>query len=76
MTKDTDLILAICAFAFYIVGGLATFAGLGLFFFFGGEDVLGWGSGKALGYLSISVGLCLSILGVLFMRIIRNRTPR
>ena len=76
MTKDTDLLLAICAFALYIVGGLATFAGLGLFFFIGGEDILGWGSGKALGYLSICVGLCLSIFGVLFMRILRNRPPR
>lgn len=76
MTKDTDLLLAICAFALYIVGGLATFAGLGLFFFIGGEDIFGWGSGKALGYLSICVGLCLSIFGVLFMRILRNRPPR
>ena len=76
MTKDTDLLLAICAFALYIAGGLATLAGLGLYFFIGGEDFLGWGSGKGLGYLFICVGLCLSIFGVLFMRIIRNRTPR
>ena len=76
MTKDTDLLLAICAFALYIVGGLATFAGLGLFFFIGEGDVLDWGTGKGLGYLCICVGLCLSIFGVLFMRIVRNRTPR
>jgi len=73
MVKDLDLVLSICAFAFYIIGGLATFAGLGLVLLVGPDNLFGWGSGKAIGYLFICVGLCLSILGVLFMRIVRNR---
>ncbi len=76
MLKDTGLILAICAFSLYIVGGLATFTGLAIAFLVGKNDFMGWGQGTGIGYLCICVGLCLSILGVLFMRFFRNRGPR
>jgi hypothetical protein len=38
-----------------------------------GQDLLGWGDGRSIGYLFLCVGLSLSIIGVLFMRIFRNR---
>jgi hypothetical protein len=76
MLKDTGLVLAICAFALYIVGGLATFTGVGIVFLVGKNDLFGWGQGTGIGYLFICAGLCFSIFGVLFMRIFRNRGPR
>lgn len=76
MIKDVGLVLAICAFSLYILGGIGTFAGIALVFLVGKEDFLGWGQGTGIGYLCICVGLCLSIMGVLFMRIFRNRGPR
>jgi len=76
MFKDVDLMLAILAFTLYIIGGLSTFAGVGIVFFVGHNDLFGWGEGTGIGYLCICVGLCLSIMGVLFMRIFRNRGPR
>ncbi len=68
-----DLWLGILAMAVYIVGGLSTFLGIGLIAFFRGRDLLGLGEGSTLGYLFLAVGLGLSILGVLLMRIFRNR---
>lgn len=68
-----DLWLAGLALFIYVVGGLGTFAGLGLIAFMKGTDLWGWGEGRSLGYLLLCVGLSLSILGVLFMRILRNR---
>ncbi len=65
--------LAVVAFGTYIVGGAATFIGLGLILFMDGRDLLGWGDGRSIGYLFLCVGLSLSVLGVLLMRIFRNR---
>jgi hypothetical protein len=76
MIKDTGLILAICAFSLYIIGGLSTFAGVAIVIMVGKNDLFGWGQGTGIGYLFIFVGLGLSIMGVLFMRIFRNRGPR
>lgn len=68
-----ELWLAILAMIFYVIGGVSTFAGLGLIVLMRGKDLLGWGSGDSIGYLFLCVGLALSILGVLLMRIFRNR---
>jgi hypothetical protein len=65
--------LAVVAFAVYIIGGIATFAGVALIMLMKGRDLLSWGEGRPIGYLFLCVGLCLSILGVLLMRIFRNR---
>ena len=69
-----DLIWPIVAFSSYIVGGVLTFGGAALIIFMKGKDIWGIGEGHALGYLCVCVGLILSILGVLIMRILRNRT--
>ncbi len=73
MFKDKDLILSVLAIGVYIIGGIATFAGIGLVLFMKGKDLWGWGEGHTFGYLLVCVGLILSILGVLVMRILRNR---
>jgi hypothetical protein len=65
--------LAVAALAIYIVGGVATFAGLALIVFMNGRDLGGWGDGRSIGYLFFCLGLGLSIVAVLLMRIFRNR---
>ena len=65
--------LAVTALAIYIVGGIGTFAAIALIVFMEGRDLWGLGEGRRLGYLFLAVGLCLTILGVLLMRIFRNR---
>ena len=61
------------ALAIYLLGGLGTFAGLALIFLGHGRDFCGWGEGRSVGYLFLCVGLSFSVLGVLLMRILRNR---
>ncbi len=73
MARKQGITLAIVAFAIYIIGGINTFGGLGLIAFMKGRDLWGWGDGRTIGYLALCTGLCLSILGVLLMRIFRNR---
>ncbi len=73
MRAKFDIFLAACAFFVYIVGGLGTFAGIFLLVFMEGRDLWGWGDGRSVGYLFFCVGLGLTILGVLIMRILRNR---
>ncbi|BBA69948.1 hypothetical protein [Geobacter sulfurreducens] len=73
MVKDKGIALAVVAMGLYVLGGLLTFAGLYLIGFMDGHDFFGWGDGRTLGYLFFCVGISLSILGVLLMRIFRNR---
>jgi len=65
--------LGASALLIYLVGGLATFGGVGLIVFMKSKDLFGWGDGRSIGYLFLCVGLALSVLGVLLMRILRNR---
>ena len=73
MARKQGITLAVIAFAIYIVGGIGTFGGLGLIGFMKGRDLWGWGDGRTIGFLAVCVGLCLSVAGVLLMRIFRNR---
>lgn len=65
--------LALIAFAVYIVGGVGCFGGIALIIFMKGQDLWGWGDARTIGYLLVCAGACLSVLGVLLMRIFRNR---
>lgn len=73
MAKKHGIALGVAALVLYIAGGIGTFSGLGLICFMNGRDLWGWGDGRSIGYLFLCVGLSLSIMGVLFMRIFRNR---
>lgn len=73
MSRFDGLRLGIFSLAIYVAGGLLAFTGIALILFMGGRDLFGWGEGRTLGYLFLCVGLCFSILGVLLMRIFRNR---
>ena len=73
MAQRQGITLALLAFGIYIIGGIGTFSGILLILLMKGRDLLGWGDGRSIGYLFFCVGLCFSILGVLLMRIFRNR---
>lgn len=73
MTYNTDIKLGIAALGLYIIGGVGTFSGMALMAFWKGQDLWGWGEGRSIGILFLCVGLCLSIAGVLMMRLFRNR---
>jgi len=72
-TKWRGLLLAGTALAVSVVGGIGVMAGLVLIGIVGERDLWGWGQANSIGYLCFGVGLCLTILGVLVMRIMRNR---
>jgi len=65
--------LGIAALTVYILGGIGVFGGIWLIVFMRGKELLGLGQGHTIGYLLLCVGAALSILGVLLMRIFRNR---
>ena len=61
------------ALTIYICGGLGIMAGLVMIGILGSQDLWGWGEARSLGYLLFAAGIGLSVLGVLIMRIMRNR---
>jgi hypothetical protein len=74
MAKVRGDTLAIAALAIYLVGGVAAFLGMALIAFMKGRDFMGLGDGRSIGWLFLCTGVCFSILGVLFMRLVRNRS--
>lgn len=73
MAKPQGIILAVIAFSVYILGGIGCFGGVALIVLMKGRDLWGWGDGRTIGYVAVCVGVTFSILGVLLMRIFRNR---
>lgn len=61
------------ALSLYIFGGLLIMAGLVMIGILGTQDLWGWGEARGMGYLAFFVGIVFSVLGVLIMRIMRNR---
>ena len=66
-------LLAGAALSVYVIGGIGVMAGLVLIGIIGERELWGLGEARSIGYLLFGVGLCLTILGVLVMRIMRNR---
>lgn len=73
MAKKQGMAIGVTALVIYVVGGISTFAGIGLAAFMKGRNLLGLGDGRSIGWLFLCVGLCLSMIGVLMMRLFRNR---
>ncbi|NJD91173.1 MAG: hypothetical protein FIA91_06630 [Geobacter sp.] len=73
MRKLTSMKLGIAALAVYVFGGIGIFSGIWLIVFRRGVDLFGLGAGHTIGYLLLCVGVAFSILGVLLMRVFRNR---
>lgn len=73
MGNKQGITLAISALAVYILGGVSAFAGLAMLLLMRGQDFFGWGDASGIGWLFLTAGMCLSILGVLLMRLFRNR---
>lgn len=73
MSHKHGTTLAIAALSIYVIGGIGSFGGIALILMMKGRDLWGWGDGRSIGYLFLCVGVAFSILGVLFMRIFRNR---
>jgi hypothetical protein len=65
--------LGLAALGIYLVGGIGVFGGIGLIAFAKGYNLWGWGDGRTIGYLLLCVGTAFSLLGVIMMRIFRNR---
>ncbi len=66
-------LMAGLALTIYVVGGLGIMGGLVLIGIYGSQNLWGWGEARSIGYLFFGVGIGLSVLGVLIMRIMRNR---
>ena len=66
-------LLGIAALVIYILGGIGCFGGIALIVFMRGHNLWGWGNAHTIGYLFLCAGACLSVLGVLLMRVFRNR---
>lgn len=73
MSRKSSIKLGIAALAVYIFGGIGVFSGIWLIVFRRGVDLMGMGEGHTIGYLLLCVGATLSIIGVLLMRLFRNR---
>jgi uncharacterized membrane protein len=73
MKKKTGYALIYASLALYILGGIGIFSGVALMVLMKGKSYGAWGRMDSFGYVLLFSGLSLTILGVLLMRIIRNR---
>jgi hypothetical protein len=76
VAKNQEMAFGIFFFGVYILGGTFVLGGLFLIAIMNGQDLMGWGDGRGIGYLFFGVGLCLSIAGILALSALKNRgTP-
>lgn len=61
------------ALSLYIFGGLLVMAGVVMIGILGVQELWGWGEARGIGYMAFGVGIVLSVMGVLAMRIMHNR---
>lgn len=61
------------ALSLYVFGGLLIMAGMVMIGVLGAQDLWGWGEARSVGYMAFGIGIFLSVMGVLIMRIMRNR---
>ena len=61
------------ALLLYVFGGLLIMAGLVMIGVLGAQDLWGWGEARSIGYMAFGIGIVISVMGVLIMRIMRNR---
>ena len=61
------------ALSLYVVGGLLIMAGLVMIGILGAQDLWGMGEARGMGYMAFGIGIVLSVMGVIIMRIMRNR---
>ncbi len=73
MKIDKDMFLGISALGIYVLGGVVTFGAIAMIALLSGKDVAGLGDGRSIGYVVLCIGFFLSIMGVMVMRIFRNR---
>jgi hypothetical protein len=73
MASRNGLALPVTALVIYVIGGVGIFGGIALIAFMKERDLFGLGDGRSLGFLSLCIGVCMSLLGVFLMRIFRNR---
>ena len=73
MRRGSGVYWAVLALSLYVAGGLLVMAGLIMIGILGTQDLWGWGEARGMGYMAFGVGILLSILGVMIMRIMRNR---
>jgi hypothetical protein len=67
------MVVPVIALATFVLGGISTSTGLGLLAFMRHRDLFGLGDGRSVGVSLTIMGLIGSILGVLLMRLYRNR---
>lgn len=73
MGSKKGWVFAGLALSLYVIGGILVMAGLVMIGILGTQDLWGLGEARGMGYMAFFVGIILSILGVLIMRIMRNR---
>ena len=73
MAKKRSIVVPVIALAVFVFGGISTFTGLGLLAFMRNRIIFGLGDGRSMGVSLTIMGLVGSVLGVLIMRLYRNR---
>ncbi len=70
---DKGLLCSALALLIYIGGGLTVFIGIVLLMTTVGKDLGNLGGEDPLGYFLVLIGLALSVIGVIIMKILRRQ---